>query len=124
MIAEVFLPPLFTCISQAKWRSFKYDDQDFHTLGLSEKGVNIDVVIGKAHAEKTFKAWPEDWEKKVINTKDSKSEILLKRKYGGICLYDIDGGGLFLTAFATWRSVGARGRTSTATVFLSGRMSL
>ena len=54
-------------------------------------GVKIEQVLGSAHEEKRFLAFVETWERKCIDTKDSTSEILLKRKYAGLRLYDIDG---------------------------------
>ena len=75
---------------QAKWRSFQYEDLDFHSIGLSDKGVDIDQLIAKEHKDRRFLAFIEDWEKRCIESKDSKSEILLKRKYGGIRLYQTD----------------------------------
>ena len=32
---------------QEKWRSFKFDDLDFHSLGLTGNGVDSEKVIGK-----------------------------------------------------------------------------
>lgn len=78
---------------QAKWKSFNYEDQDFHSLGLTVRGVEIEQLIGMAHEKKRFLAFVQDWEEQAIVTKDSQSEILLKRKYGGIHLYNTDGGG-------------------------------
>ena len=77
---------------QAQWGDFKYDDQDFHSIGLNDKGVNIDVLVGKSHMEKQFKAFIEPWEETVLRKKGVKSEILLLRKYGNIRLYDTDKG--------------------------------
>ena len=39
---------------------------------------------------KIHRAFVENWEKTAIVTKDATPEILLKRKYGGLRLYDID----------------------------------
>ena len=91
-----FLPkshsfPLVNCPTlQAQWRSFQYEDLDFHSIGLSDKGVDIDQLIAKEHEDRRFLAFTEDWEQRSIGSKDSKSEILSKRKYGGIRLYKTD----------------------------------
>ena len=76
---------------QEKWRSFRYDDLDFHSLGLTDNGVDIDKVTGKEHGVRFFKAFIEDeWERACLEKRDASSQILLKRKYGKINLYDIE----------------------------------
>ena len=67
---------------------------DFHTLGLTGNRVEIEKVIGKEHEKKRFLAFVEPWEQKCLERKDATSQILLKRKYGKIHLYDIEEVGL------------------------------
>ena len=88
-----------TCLSntpflfvQAKWSRFHFDDLDFHQLGLNEYGVNVEEVIGNQPTERLFLAFVEPWEKHCIGKKCPQSEILLKRKYGGLHIYDVDAG--------------------------------
>ena len=49
---------------------------------MTDKGVNIDVLVGKSHMERRFLAFTEsNWEELCIRTKSAKSEILLLRKH-------------------------------------------
>ena len=69
-------------------------DDDYWSLGLGGLLVDIEVVTGEQPEERIVKGFVEDWESDALVEKSLTNEVMLRRKYGGLCYYNIDDGGL------------------------------
>ena len=68
-------------------------DDDYRSLGLDGLMVDLAKVTGQHHEERIVKGFVEDWEKDALEEKSINNEVLLRRKYGGLCYYNTDDGG-------------------------------
>ena len=68
-------------------------DDDYRSLGLDGLLVDIGKITGEQPEQRIVKAFVEDWERDALKEKTISNEILLRRKYGGCCYYNIDDGG-------------------------------
>jgi hypothetical protein len=67
-----------------------WEDDDFKSIGLDEYLIDVDFVTGKKKETRTFFAFVQDWEKEAMKVKSNQSEVLLRRKYGGMQYYNVD----------------------------------
>ena len=68
-------------------------DDDYRSLGLDGLLIDLAKVTGAQREERIVKCFVEDWEKDALKEKTLNNEVLLRRKYGGLCYYNTDDGG-------------------------------